>query len=247
MRYYQYPNISIERTISRINGEKIPAPLTFTICCEDELSQADNDSNRPASDFLYMTSVSFQITAGDSVHSWNHQLYLWPLCKEGQKYEFDPDAYGMYLNGDFDPAAADVEKFLTQYRLDWSIIQGVFMGMEEEFISKLISKIERQCAAEYACYLGAEIVNVRPQWLPYFFNGDCGDMSPEDIEEADYFNSQLLANGFMAADKMEKVDGETDDTFFGRPSFCPNSLPGECEEWIAFPADYIETYKRING
>ena len=143
--------------------------------------------------------------------------------------------------------SAAVDKFVTllgftQWEF-WRHIDSVI----RELCENIFTEIKPAAAADYAQFLGAEVVKVRPHWLPYFFNNDCGDMSPEDIAEADHFNNELVRRGFMPADSMEKLDTDSDATSFDRPSFIPAALPGECEEWIAFPANYIETYKRING
>jgi hypothetical protein len=142
---------------------------------------------------------------------------------------------------------AAVDKFVSLLGVThlefWHYINSVVRELCED----LFAEIAPAAAADYAQFLGAEVVKVRPNWLPYFFNSDCGDMSAEEIAEADQFNDELIRRGYMPADKMEKLDPDNDGTSFDRPSFIPAALPGECEEWLAFPSDYIEVYKRANG
>ena len=159
---------------------------------------------------------------------------------DGNKgYDADNAAYSK----DFTAALDKLVSMLGVNHLGfWRYINSVV----RELCENIFAEIAPAAAADYAQFLGAEVVKVRPHWLPYFFNSDCGDLSAEEIAEADQFNDELIRRGYMPADKMEKLDPDNDGTSFERPSFLPAALPGECEEWLAFPADYIEVYKRAN-
>ena len=61
----------------------------------------------------------------------------------------------------------------------------------------------------------------RAIWAPYLINGDCSGLDDSDIRDADQFARYVGGYIFDCSD----------ESFFARPEYPPQSLAGDCVEF----------------